>query len=147
MCCYVFVCGVFSVFFVSSRRRHTRCALVTGVQTCALPILLLPHYAPFRWDDAFAALDRTLFLGHQPWQITHAILGYWATIALDALYTLWVAMLSFVVAGIALFARRRDRAQFFLSLAVIRPLLGIVGGYMGSSAGPCSTAGTGAGTG
>src|SRR3546814_122579 len=27
------------LFFVSSRRRHTRCALVTGVQTCALPIL------------------------------------------------------------------------------------------------------------
>src|SRR3546814_3100594 len=27
----------FNVFF-SSRRRHTRCALVTGVQTCALPI-------------------------------------------------------------------------------------------------------------
>src|SRR3546814_15121180 len=30
-------CVVF--FFFSSRRRHTRCALVTGVQTCALPIL------------------------------------------------------------------------------------------------------------
>src|SRR3546814_5654813 len=29
--------GLF-VFFFSSRRRHTRCALVTGVQTCALPI-------------------------------------------------------------------------------------------------------------
>src|SRR3546814_19654985 len=29
-------CKVF--FFFSSRRRHTRCALVTGVQTCALPI-------------------------------------------------------------------------------------------------------------
>src|SRR3546814_3499093 len=26
------------LFFFSSRRRHTRCALVTGVQTCALPI-------------------------------------------------------------------------------------------------------------
>src|SRR3546814_7836969 len=26
------------MFFFSSRRRHTRCALVTGVQTCALPI-------------------------------------------------------------------------------------------------------------
>src|SRR3546814_9109635 len=26
------------LFFCSSRRRHTRCALVTGVQTCALPI-------------------------------------------------------------------------------------------------------------
>src|SRR3546814_9462504 len=29
------------VFFFSSRRRHTRCALVTGVQTCALPISAL----------------------------------------------------------------------------------------------------------
>src|SRR3546814_10606868 len=27
-------------FFFSSRRRHTRCALVTGVQTCALPIYI-----------------------------------------------------------------------------------------------------------
>src|SRR3546814_4642469 len=30
--------GVVVLFFFSSRRRHTRCALVTGVQTCALPI-------------------------------------------------------------------------------------------------------------
>src|SRR3546814_280312 len=33
----LFDCGIFFVF--ASRRRHTRCALVTGVQTCALPIL------------------------------------------------------------------------------------------------------------
>src|SRR3546814_10108006 len=48
-------------FFVSSRRRHTRCALVTGVQTCALPISdLLPAeemLALDRW-----AVDRTLLL-------------------------------------------------------------------------------------
>src|SRR3546814_8037259 len=30
-------------FFFSSRRRHTRCALVTGVQTCALPIYRNRH--------------------------------------------------------------------------------------------------------
>src|SRR3546814_4736188 len=44
-------------FFFSSRRRHTRCALVTGVQTCALPIsranpmwaLLGILLAPFRF--------------------------------------------------------------------------------------------------
>src|SRR3546814_12214216 len=35
LCC-LYVCSC--VFFFSSRRRHTRCALVTGVQTCALPI-------------------------------------------------------------------------------------------------------------
>src|SRR3546814_9058715 len=35
--CHMYVlCVIF--FFFSSRRRHTRCALVTGVQTCALPI-------------------------------------------------------------------------------------------------------------
>src|SRR3546814_6471156 len=33
-------------FFFSSRRRHTRCALVTGVQTCALPISLFEEYGP-----------------------------------------------------------------------------------------------------
>src|SRR3546814_11487633 len=39
--CIMFVYDVvcFSLcFFFSSRRRHTSCALVTGVQTCALPI-------------------------------------------------------------------------------------------------------------
>src|SRR3546814_20195799 len=32
---------IFPPFFFSSRTRHTSCALVTGVQTCALPILAL----------------------------------------------------------------------------------------------------------
>src|SRR3546814_7316104 len=37
------MCRLF--FFFSSRRRHTRCALVTGVQTCALPIFDLFHWS------------------------------------------------------------------------------------------------------
>src|SRR3546814_10650564 len=40
----VLLCLV-GLFFFSSRRRHTRCALVTGVQTCALPI--------WRWLGAY----------------------------------------------------------------------------------------------
>src|SRR3546814_9547477 len=39
------------LFFFSRRRRHTRCALVTGVQTCALPIYL---------DDKVGQLLRAL---------------------------------------------------------------------------------------
>src|SRR3546814_18495114 len=56
-------CGVVGLcfFFFSSRRRHTRCALVTGVQTCALPIsdtvvgrvFVTPPGAP---DERVAAL-------------------------------------------------------------------------------------------
>src|SRR3546814_15315914 len=38
MKCIVCLLSNVVLFFFSSRRRHTRCALVTGVQTCALPI-------------------------------------------------------------------------------------------------------------
>src|SRR3546814_925044 len=49
-------------FFFSSRRRHTRCALVTGVQTCALPIynrVAVRAELAYRIDadnDSYAAL-------------------------------------------------------------------------------------------
>src|SRR3546814_9090247 len=49
MCMYVCL----SLFF-TSRRRHTRCALVTGVQTCALPIYL----AAVHDDEVLRALGR-----------------------------------------------------------------------------------------
>src|SRR3546814_16447251 len=48
------------MFFFSSRRRHTRCALVTGVQTCALPILLKawPAGQPLPKADHLLAFQR-----------------------------------------------------------------------------------------
>src|SRR3546814_20471379 len=46
------------VFFLSSRRRHTRCALVTGVQTCALPILFATSAAGMSYGEDW--LERTL---------------------------------------------------------------------------------------
>src|SRR3546814_14138573 len=48
MCCLLF----------SSRRRHTRCALVTGVQTCALPIYLSIDVSPL---DTLIDYLRTAF--------------------------------------------------------------------------------------
>src|SRR3546814_4114994 len=46
------------VFFISSRMRHTRCALMTGVQTCALPIY--PVKAKILRENAlFYARQRT----------------------------------------------------------------------------------------
>src|SRR3546814_8614308 len=42
-----YVC-LFLFFFFSSRRRHTRCALVTGVQTCALPISLMVPFSTLK---------------------------------------------------------------------------------------------------
>src|SRR3546814_9808759 len=53
------------IFIFSSRRRHTRCALVTGVQTCALPIssmaLMFPRLARnFVKNGYFPTDDPTL---------------------------------------------------------------------------------------
>src|SRR3546814_12959242 len=47
------------LFFFSSRRRHTRCALVTGVQTCALPI--------YKWQSRLASS----FMGidYEDWRV------------------------------------------------------------------------------
>src|SRR3546814_2580705 len=60
-------------FFFSSRRRHTRCALVTGVQTCALPILMagVPHITAGMLDALTGALE-----GGKP-LVAHTI-GAWA---------------------------------------------------------------------
>src|SRR3546814_5299807 len=45
-------------FFFSSRRRHTRCALVTGVQTCALPICRLTSRAALSHSEALEEASR-----------------------------------------------------------------------------------------
>src|SRR3546814_8045068 len=55
-------------FFLSSRRRHTRCALVTGVQTCALPIYLkskgLGKACALLTDGRFSGGTSGLAIGH-----------------------------------------------------------------------------------
>src|SRR3546814_17721763 len=52
--CTVGLLEVFFGFFFSSRRRHTRCALVTGVQTCALPISGSAENRRALWADGLA---------------------------------------------------------------------------------------------
>src|SRR3546814_2748583 len=56
------------VFFFSSRRRHTRCALVTGVQTCALPIYYLFAKGTTAGASLAAGLQDALdyAIGHLP---------------------------------------------------------------------------------
>src|SRR3546814_5429720 len=57
----VVICWFSWVVLFSSRRRHTRCALVTGVQTCALPISLpATKPQPSRWVQT----DRA---SHEAW--------------------------------------------------------------------------------
>src|SRR3546814_4934816 len=61
---------MFVFFFFSSRRRHTRCALVTGVQTCALPISNLPATQVELVNGLVAySQNRNPSLEHDRWSI------------------------------------------------------------------------------
>src|SRR3546814_4282776 len=63
-------------FFFSSRRRHTSCPLVTGVQTCALPIFTLnpAHPGTWQWID-----DKSLsFEPAEDWPVGQAFKGGFA---------------------------------------------------------------------
>src|SRR3546814_4234048 len=54
---------VFVLLFFACRRRHTRCALVTGVQTCALPISFVivngPGFTPGAINLQYQIVDVT----------------------------------------------------------------------------------------
>src|SRR3546814_1874568 len=61
------------VVIFTSRRRHTRCALVTGVQTCALPIFLFDaweslgvqkDYVPIGREELVAIAPEAILIGH-----------------------------------------------------------------------------------
>src|SRR3546814_9944840 len=61
-------------FFFSSRRRHTRCALVTGVQTCALPISGRATRMIFGVETARRARQKAAMQRYQTPMIAAAVL-------------------------------------------------------------------------
>src|SRR3546814_375531 len=77
----VFLQVVFWLFFFSSRRRHTRCAVVTGVQTCALPIWPdgTEPAAPLMGTDAgsraWGEERPTITRGSRNWKAGRALMG------------------------------------------------------------------------
>src|SRR3546814_17902844 len=58
------MCFCCRFFFLSSRRRHTRYALVTEVQTCALPI----SPARFRWPPNIEVVDALVACFNKPYK-------------------------------------------------------------------------------
>src|SRR3546814_1968202 len=118
--------NVLLVFGFSSRRRHTRCALVTGVQTCALPILAAAFALVLKvvkvWNFAQAGLMGiayyTMYLAIQKlgWPGYAAfVLGAAAAIA---------AALAMEVFGLQTFRRRHSPPlTFFIFTLVISELV------------------------
>jgi len=102
--------------------------------------MLMPRFVPFWLDDTWAGLDRALFFGYQPWELTHALFGSGpATAFIDRLYWMWILLLSLAIVSFALFAPRPDRARFFMSFTLAWLILGVFGAWLGASAGPVYT--------
>lgn len=99
---------------------------------------LVPVLHPFAWDEAFAAWDRLVHGGVDPWRLLQPVFGYpWATSAVNFFYHLWL----FVVYGVLFwqaFSTRdpRLRMQFLLSFVLTWSLLGSLLAVLLSSGGP-----------
>jgi hypothetical protein len=99
---------------------------------------IMPYIAPFIWDDTLSQWELLIFFGYHPWQLTHAVFGSpIATMIINHIYGLWVALLAVAVLGFSLLAPPYVRARFFVSYAGAWLLLGVIGAYLFSSAGPC----------
>ena len=101
--------------------------------------LVLPA-AGFRYDPLFAEMDRLLFLGTDPWKITHAVLGSPdATLFVDRSYHAWFVPMSFGVLACAWLPRStyRLRNQYLLSYTATWILVGSILAFLLPAAGPC----------
>ena len=101
--------------------------------------MVLP-IAGYRLDPLLARADHLLFFGHDPWRITHAVLGSpEATLLLDRFYHGWFAPMA---VGIILCAwlpasTFRLRTQYLFSYLAVWIGIGSVLAFLFPSAGPC----------
>ena len=115
--------------------------LALGVFMSAFTSLktMIPLLHPYDWDPAFAAWDRMLHGGVDPWRLLHPWLARpEATVALNAAYNAWF----FVMAAVTLWQvfradDGRTRTQYLLTFVLLWALLGTVLAAMFASVGPC----------
>lgn len=114
------------------------------IASITLPLfeLFKQHILPargFPFDPYLAALDRILFLGNDPWRITHALFGNLApTMLIDTAYALWMPMM-FAYPMVAVMATRDEvlRIRLLGTWLWSWVLIAGLGAWLFASAGPC----------
>jgi hypothetical protein len=98
----------------------------------------IPNFAPYSWDHFFAEIDRAMFLGQDPWVLSHAVFsGVSATLIIDTLYRIWFLVLQFCIFSIvALQCRSRLRLTFLLAYSLNWIIGGAFLAIMMPAAGP-----------
>lgn len=100
--------------------------------------VIMPN-AGFKYDVAFAKLDRLLFLGADAWQATHALMpSPWATYFLDKVYHAWfLPMVLGVIICSFVHGSFRLRTQYLFCYIFVWIGIGSIFSYVLSAAGPC----------
>lgn len=101
--------------------------------------MVLP-VAGYSFDRRLAQLDRLIFLGHEPWRVTHSIFySPTLTLVIDRAYHGWFVPMSLGILACAWLppSRFQLRAQYCLTYVGIWIGIGSILAFALSSAGPC----------
>jgi hypothetical protein len=98
----------------------------------------LPYFVPFSWDSEFAAADRAIHGGRDPWQLIRLLVEDPKVVqTLDLAYSFWfVALLLFLVWS-AWSVHPRLRMQALITAMLVWVVCGTALAFVFSSAGPC----------
>jgi hypothetical protein len=100
--------------------------------------IMIAHLRGFPLDHALVAIDRALFLGTDPWRLTHALFGVHATAFFQFAYSTWFAMMWLSLVYLLLRPELiRFRLQYLLAFILTWILVGSVAAFLLASAGPC----------
>lgn len=96
--------------------------------------------AGFNLDPAFAELDRLLFLGADPWRVTHALVpADFGTWLIDLVYMLWFVPMILLVL-LSWLAPARIQARYLMAFALAWLVGGTLLAYLLPGGGPCYAA-------
>ena len=96
----------------------------------------IPEFVPFYLDPWLVTADRWLFLGTDPWRVSHFLLGRSGTVFLDKVYVAWFALIPVLAVWIVGSANRNLQLRGLLTIFFIWIVLGNYGAMLLSSCGP-----------
>jgi hypothetical protein len=100
---------------------------------------LIPYFHPYALDATLIAWDRTLFFGHDAWQVLQPVIGYpIVTFAISNCYQGWILLIYAGCLYIGFYpVDRKMRRAFFMTFFLCWSVLGSVLATALSSVGPC----------
>lgn len=101
----------------------------------------LKSYVPFvndrLWDDELARVDRMLWMGRDPAETLHQVLGTgWAAWVLGAVYLVWIAVVPATLAVALVWTRRSTTGAWYVTAVSLDWVLGVAVYYAVPSLGP-----------